>query len=116
MKFSVLVAILADDLEEKAIDVAKEAGAGGVTILDARGIGAREKKTFFGLTFEGSQSVLLMVVGTHLATPILKALHEILVDGDNSRGIAFNVPVEHLTGIDARQLVKFEEFMRREDT
>jgi hypothetical protein len=55
-------------------------------------------------------------VGSHLATPILKALHEILVEGDGSRGLAFSVPIEHLTGIDTRQLVKFEEYMRRENT
>ncbi|HSM26974.1 MAG TPA: transcriptional regulator, partial [Thioalkalivibrio sp.] len=34
MKFSMLVAIVADELEEKAIDIAKKAGAGGVTLLD----------------------------------------------------------------------------------
>ncbi len=45
MKFAVLVAILAEELEEKAIDSAKQAGAGGVTILDGRGIGTQEKKT-----------------------------------------------------------------------
>ncbi|MFO7807726.1 MAG: transcriptional regulator, partial [Guyparkeria sp.] len=37
MRFSVLVAILAEDMEEKAIDVAKTAGAGGVTLLNGRG-------------------------------------------------------------------------------
>jgi hypothetical protein len=40
MKFALLVAILAETLEEKAIDIAKRAGAGGVTLLDARGVGA----------------------------------------------------------------------------
>ena len=43
MKFSVLVAILAEDLEEKAIKSAKAAGAGGITILNGRGLGAEEK-------------------------------------------------------------------------
>ena len=33
MKFSVLVAIVADELEEKAVDVAKAAGAGGAAHL-----------------------------------------------------------------------------------
>jgi hypothetical protein len=47
MKFSVLVAILAEELEEQAIEVARRHGAGGVTILGAKGIGAKEKKTFF---------------------------------------------------------------------
>lgn len=116
MKFTAVVVIAPPDLEDTAIEVAQRAGATGVTILAGKGIGGQTKKTFFGLTFEGSQSVLLMVVGTHLATPILKALHEILVGGQNSHGIAFNVPIDHLTGIDTRQLVKFEEYMRREET
>ena len=116
MKFTAIVVIAPTDLEDTAIQVAQRAGATGVTILTGKGIGGELKKTFFGLTFEGTQSVLLMVVGTHLATPILKALHEILVDGNNSHGLAFNVPIEHLTGIDTRQVVKFEEYMRREDS
>ena len=116
MKFTAVVVIAPPDLEDTAIEVAQRAGATGATILEGKDIGGQQKKTFFGLTFEGSQSVLLMVVGTHLATPILKALHEILVDGGHSHGIAFNVPIEHLTGIDARQVVKFEEYMRRDDT
>lgn len=115
MKFTTVIAIVPDDLEDTAIEVAQHAGATGVTILPGKGIGGQAKKTFFGLIFEGSQSVLLMVVGTHLATPILKALHEILVDGDGSRGLAFSVPIEHLTGIDIRQVARFEEYMRRED-
>ena len=116
MKFTAVVVIAPPDLEDTAIEVAQRAGATGATILEGKDIGGQQKKTFFGLTFEGSQSVLLMVVGTHLATPILKALHEILVDEGHSHGIAFNVPIEHLTGIDARQVVKFEEYMRRDDT
>ena len=45
-----------------------------------------------------------------------RALHEVLADRGGSRGLAFTVPIEHLTGIDTRQLVKFEEYMRRENT
>lgn len=114
MKFTAVVVIAPPDLEDDAIQVAQRAGATGVTILAGKGIGGEQKRTFFGLTFEGAQSVLVMVVGTHLATPILKAMHEILANGDSSNGIAFNVPINHLTGIDTRQLMKFEEYMRRE--
>jgi hypothetical protein len=116
MKFTALVVIAPTDLEDTAINAAQTAGATGVTILPGKGIGGQTKKTFFGLTFEGSQSVLLMVVGSHLATPILKALHEILADRGGTRGLAFSVPIEHLTGIDTRQIARFEEYMRREDT
>lgn len=115
MRFVVVIVIAPDDLEDAAIDHAQAAGATGVTILVAKGLGGPARKTFFGLTFEGTQSVLLMVVGAHLAAPILKELHTLLVDGDKSRGLAFTVPIEHLTAIDPLQVAKFEEYLRREE-
>jgi hypothetical protein len=62
MKFSVLIAILAEEMEDKAVDIARDAGAGAVTLMSARGITGDEKKTFFGLTYEGAQSVLMFVL------------------------------------------------------
>jgi hypothetical protein len=53
MKFAVLVAILAETLEERAIDIGQRAGAGVMTLLEARGVGATEKKTFFGFDLRG---------------------------------------------------------------
>lgn len=114
MKFTAIVVIAPDDLEDRIIEHAQGAGATGVTILPGKGIGGEARRTFFGLTFEGTQSVLLMVVGSHLGAPILKELHSILVKGTESRGLAFAVPIEHLTGIDMRQVVRFEEHLRRE--
>ncbi|GAB3272400.1 P-II family nitrogen regulator [Arthrobacter pigmenti] len=115
MKFTAVVVIAPDDYEDKAIEYAQRAGATGVTILAGKGIGGEARKSFLGLTFEGTQSVLLMVVGRHLAAPILKELHPLLVKGKESRGLAFAIPIEHLTGIDLRQVGKFEEHLRRED-
>lgn len=112
MKFSVLVAILAEDLEEQAIDVAKRAGAGGVTILDARGIGAKEKKTFFGLTYEGSQSVLIMVLEKKLSLTVLKDISRELDLKNNTRGVVFTLPLEHIAGIDIEQIHQFEEHIK----
>ncbi|MBF0256335.1 MAG: transcriptional regulator [Gammaproteobacteria bacterium] len=109
MKFAVLVAILAEDLEEKAIDIAKEAGAGGITLLDARGISANQKKTFFGLTYEGAQSVLVCVLERKLALNVMKSLKVKLDLATNSKGVVFTLSLDHIAGIDNRQLESFEE-------
>lgn len=95
MKFSAIVVIAPEELEQQAIDDAKAAGATGITILSGRGIGGEAKKTFFGMTFEGSQSVLLMIVAKHLSLPILKKMQGLLVHEGKSRGIAFTVPIDH---------------------
>lgn len=114
MKFSVLVAILAEDLEEQAIDVAKRSGAGGVTILDGRGIGAQEKKTFFGLTYEGSQSVLIFVLEKKLSLTVLKNISKELDLKNHSKGVIFTIPLEHIAGIDTTQLQQFEDHIKDE--
>ena len=108
MKFAALVALLAEDLEEAAIDSARKAGAGGVTILGGRGIGMEEKKTFLGLTYEGSQSVLLFVLEKKLSVRVLKQLNRDLELASSSKGVVFTLPLEHITGIDLQQLERFE--------
>ena len=114
MKFSVLVAILAEDMEEQAIDSARAAGAGGVTILNGRGIGAEQKKTFFGLTYEGGQSVLVFVLEKRLSVAVLKRLTRDLELATSSKGVAFTLPLEHIAGIDMEQIERFEARIRDE--
>lgn len=114
MKFSVVVAIVADELEEKAIDAARNAGAGGVTIVSGRGIGAEEKKTFFGLTYQGSQAVLVCVVEKKLSVSIMEALTQELDLKKNSKGVVFTLPLEHIAGIDTRQIESFTDQIRED--
>ena len=107
MKFSVLVAILAEEMEDKAIDIARDSGAGAATILNARGLTADSKKTFFGLTYEGAQSVVMFVLEKKLSVKVLKCLTRELDLDNDERGIAFTIPLEHLGGIDTREVDQF---------
>ena len=111
MKFSILVGIVPDEVEDKVIDTARKDGAGGVTILNGRGIGFKQKKTFFGLTFEGAQSVLIFMLEHRLSIKILKALKKEEGLGDS---MFFTVPISHLTGINMDQLHQFEEDVKKE--
>lgn len=113
MKFSVLVAIVEENLEDIARETAKEAGATGVTVLTGIGSGANEKKVFFGLTVEGSQKVLIYVLEKHLSLKVLKALNNKVVSGKGN-GIAFTLPIGHIAGIDLEQIEKFSAKIRSE--
>ncbi|PXX93468.1 transcriptional regulator [Marinobacter vulgaris] len=113
MKFSVLVAIVPEDQEQECIDAARDQGAGGVTVLGGRGISNTAKKTFFGLSYDGSQSILVMVLEKGLSLDILKAIQHILMPRKNdSRGLVFTLPLEHLGGIDLSQVEKFEQHVK----
>lgn len=110
MKFIALIAIIQDKDEEEAIKVAKEAGAGSVTILHGKNIGLEEKKVFFGLTLEENVSVLLFVLPRRLSMKVMKALR-ITFDLDNheNSGLAFTIPLSHVAGLDTQELHKFED-------
>ena len=113
MKFSALVAIVPEDLEQECIDAARDLGAGGMTVLSGRGISNTTRKTFFGLTYDGSQSLLLMVLERALSLEVLKALQKVVMpDPKDSQGLIFTVPLEHLGGIDMAQVEKFEQHLK----
>ena len=113
MKFSLLGAIVPENLEQPCIDAAKELGAGGITVLSGRGISNQVKKSFFGLSYDGSQTLLVMVLEKGLSLQILKAIQDLVMpDGQSSEGLVFTVPLEHLGGIDTSQFAKFEEHLK----
>jgi nitrogen regulatory protein PII len=110
MKFSIIVAIVSEELEEKAIKSAKDAGAGGVTILNGRGMGLKEKKIFGGLaTLESKESVMIFIVPTDFSFHLLKTMTKDLELDEKGHGVVFSLPLEHIKGIPFEQLKMFED-------
>lgn len=110
MKFTALVAVIHDKDEEKAIEVAKEAGAGSVTIMHGQNIGLEEKKVFFGLTLEENVSVLFFIMPRKLSMKVMRALREAFdLDNPENSGLAFTIPLSHVAGLDTKELHKFED-------
>ncbi|BDY13696.1 transcriptional regulator [Hydrogenimonas cancrithermarum] len=110
MKFVALVAIVPEEREEEAVGLAKNAGAGAVTILRGRNLGLKEKKIFFGLTLEENVSLLLFVLPRRISMRVLKALvNEMDMQNDENSSLAFTVPVGHVAGLNIEVLHKFED-------
>ncbi len=115
MRFSLLVLIVDEELEDKAIDVAKENGAINVSIVNARALSlSEEKKTFFGFTLEGAQSILIFVLERTLSIKLMKKLNTALELEKPDRGIAFILPIEHIAGVELKEIMKFEEEIKKQ--
>ncbi len=109
MKFTALVAVIQDEEEEEAIKVAKEAGAGSVTIMHGKNVGLQEKKVFFGLTLEENVTALIFVLPRKLSMKVMKALRvKFDLDNHQNSGYAFTMPLSHVAGLDTQELHKFE--------
>jgi hypothetical protein len=104
MSTALLVAVVADALEEKAAAIAREEGAMGVTILPARGLGFPEHVTFFGLTYRGLEKVMLWVLDHATSQTIANRLNHELELLSPFQGLAFCLDLDHAEGVDAEAI------------
>lgn len=114
MRFVALVLITSADHEDKLKKIAKEAGGGSPTVLQGRGSGQEEKKSFFSLTFEGNQSILLFILEDKLSRSVLKTLNNAFEEF-KSKSVAFTIPITHIVGLDKNLLSKFQESIKNNE-
>jgi nitrogen regulatory protein P-II 1 len=102
MAFKCIVAMVKPDLTDQVVNSAKEVGATGATIIPASGTGAREAKTFFGLSLDIRTEVVLFVVNDEMVEPVLSVIKEAGRFREPGTGIAFVLPVEQAVGFESQ--------------
>ena len=100
----VIFAIVNAGFAEDAMAVAREQGARGGTILNARGVAREKDAAFFGITIHAEKEMLMMVVEKNIRDQVLNALYKEMGMDKKAQGIAFSLPVSDVAG-----LVQMEE-------
>ena len=95
----VIFVIVNSGFAEEAMDVAREQGVRGGTILNARGVAREKEAAFFGITIHAEKEILMMVVEKTIRDNVLNALYSRMGMGKKSQGIAFSLPVSDVTGL-----------------
>ena len=95
----VIFVIVNSGYAEEAMDVAREQGVRGGTILNARGVAREKEATFFGITIHAEKEILMMVVDKEIRDNVLNALYTRMGMGQKAQGIAFSLPVSDVAGL-----------------
>ena len=103
-KHEVIFAIVNSGFAEEVMDVAREQGVRGGTILNARGVAKEDAAAFFGITLHTEKEILMMVVEKDIKDKVLGALYSQMGMAKKAQGIAFSLPVSDVAG-----LVQIEE-------
>ena len=77
----------------EVVDIAREAGATGATVINARGSVAKPK-TILGITIDTEKEIVLSVVEKDIAVKITAAIKEKAGVGTAAHGLCFFLPVE----------------------
>ena len=105
----VIFAIVDSGYADDVMDVARELGVRGGTILNARGVVKEDAAAFFGITLHADKEILMMVVEKELCNQVLNAIYKELDMAKKAKGIAFSLPVSDVAG-----LVQIEEKKEKE--
>ncbi|SFV62829.1 Permease of the major facilitator superfamily [hydrothermal vent metagenome] len=100
MPFSAVHIIVPIEKEEQALIAARNAGARGVTITKARGMGLEKMENFFNRLHEGeSDSTLMIIAQSKKVDAIIKAVVDDLDLTGTGHGLVYSHPISHLKGL-----------------
>ena len=98
-EYEVIFAIVNAGYAEDAMEVAREQGARGGTILSGRGVAREKDAVFFGITIHADKELLMMVVEKEIRDQVFHALYKQMGMQKKAQGIVFSLPVSHVAGL-----------------
>ena len=104
----VIFAIVNAGFAEDVMEVARQQGVRGGTILNARGVVNEEAAAFFGITLHADKEILMMVVEKDIRDKVLNAIYKEMGMAKKAKGIAFSLPVSDVAGLAAKPEVAAE--------
>ena len=98
-KHEVIFAVVNAGFAEEVMEVAREQGVRGGTILNAHGVTREEAAAFFGISLHPEKEILMMVVEKEIRDNVLNAIYREMGMAKAAQGIAFSLPVSDVAGL-----------------
>ncbi len=101
--YELIVCIVNNGFSETVMDVARAAGAGGGTVMHARGTANKDAEKFFGISVQPEKEMVFIIVSKDVKDGVLHAIYKEVGLQTAGQGIAFSVPVRDAVGLSSRE-------------
>ena len=98
-KYELLIAISNQGYTELVMDAARGAGAGGGTVVHAKGTGMEGAKKFLGVSLAEEKEIVLIVVKSVDKNSVMRAIMDEAGLESKARTIIFSLPVTSALGM-----------------
>ncbi len=98
MPMELIVAICNKGHTEDVMEAARAAGAGGGTILHAKGTGTEYAEKFFGISIVDEKEIIYIVSGKEKRNAIMQAIVDHAGAGTKAHALVFSLPVTNTAG------------------
>ncbi len=99
LEFELIITIVNGGFSSTVVDSAKEAGAGGATLIKGRGTGIHETENFLGVQIQPEKDIIVILTPKADRTRIMQAICKNAGLDTEGHGLCFSVPVEDWSGI-----------------
>ena len=101
-KHELIVVILNEGYSDFVMDAARAAGAGGGTVLHAKGTGSARAEKFFGVSLAEEKDLIYIVAHSDEKAAIMGAINEKAGPGTRAGAICFSLPISSVAGLRAQ--------------
>lgn len=101
MKYTheLILCIVNAGFSDAVMEAARECGAGGGTVIHARGTANKEAESFFKITIQPEKEAVMILVPASIKDDVLHALYQKVGLQTPGQGIALALPVDGVVGL-----------------
>ncbi len=98
-EYELIMIIMNEGHTDPVMDAARSAGAGGGTVLHAKGTGQKRAEKFFGVSLADEKEVLLIVAKSNEKAAIMTSVSRETGPDTPSGAICFSLPISAVAGL-----------------
>ena len=98
-KYELIITVCEQGYSQKVMEAAKKGGAGGGTVIRARGTGVHSAEQFLGITLTGEKDMIFIVSPAAAKAAIMESIVRETGPESRAKAIAFSLPVTDTAGL-----------------
>jgi len=102
-EYELIIVVLNEGYADMAMDAAREAGAGGGTVLHAKGTGGKRAEKFYNVRFADEKDMVYIVAHKDEKAAVMRAVNAKAGPATEARGICFSLPISSVLGLRRRE-------------
>jgi nitrogen regulatory protein PII len=103
IKHDLIVSIVNQGYSDEFMTVAREAGAGGGTVINARGLAHKGPVKFFGVSVQDEKEIIIIIASRERQAAIMQAVSQAYGITTEAGGIIFSLPVDHVMSLNQEE-------------
>lgn len=97
--YELIIVVANQGHSEEVMDAARAQGAGGGTVIHAKGTGLERAEKFLGVSIADEKELILIVTKTEMKNAIMKSIMENAGLESRARSVVFSLPVTDTAGL-----------------